>query len=134
MWSATLNGVTYNIRSATLNYRPITLHLVSCSKLLVNYSNLSTYLWHIIQKNKHPLAELAPVIASLSSEDLTELFSCLSKGLVWSVLILTSIPNSPPACEEYIQIFGCMTHNLFIQQHTQKRIKVYFDELGGNKR
>lgn len=89
------------------------MYELSTNSKLNNTRQSATLIMHVRNHKEYPLADLTPVIASLGSENFTELFGCLCKGLKWSMLILAPVSNSTPACEKDIQIFCCVAHNLF---------------------
>lgn len=56
--------------------------------------------------------DTGPCVARLWLEDLAELGHGFRLGVEWSVLILATVPNPTPACEQNIQVNSLLINNL----------------------
>lgn len=61
--------------------------------------------------------DTGPRVARLWLEDLAELGHGFRLGVEWSVLILATVPNPPPACEQNIQVNSLLINNLKETKH-----------------
>lgn len=61
--------------------------------------------------------DTGPCVASLWLEDLAELGHGFRLGVEWSMLILATVPNPTPACEQNIQVNPLLINNLKETEH-----------------